>query len=88
MTKAETARKITNTALEEARRLRLADHLVYTEKIVNGKIRRAALKGKSNIVLKLRKKYSPSLVVDEFVRMGFEVTQNRKDSRSILTIKW
>lgn len=88
MTKAEQLRKITDETLAQARVEKIKKHKTYAEKIINGKCRFFASIGKSSAKVKLRSKYSPSLVVDAIVDHGFEVVQSSKNGRAILTIKW
>lgn len=88
MTKAEQLRKITDETLAQARAEKIKKHKTYAEKIINGKCRFFASIGKSSAKVKLRTKYSPSLVVDAIVDHGFEVVQSSKNGRAILTIKW
>ena len=58
------------------------------EKIINGKCHLGALCGKSMVVVKLKKKYVPSLVVENLVEKGFGVIESSKNGRAVLTIKW
>ena len=88
MTKAEQLRKITDETLAQARAEKIKKHKAYAEKIINGKCRFFASIGKSSAKVKLRTRYSPSLVVDAIVDHGFEVVQSSKNGRAILTIKW
>jgi hypothetical protein len=88
MTKAEQLRKITDEALAKVRAEKVAKHKAYADKIISGKCRFYAGLGKGSVKVKLRKKFSPSLVVDAIVDHGFAVIESSKNGRAILTIKW
>lgn len=88
MTKAEEMRKITNKINEQKRLERLAKHEKYASKIVNGKARLAATVGLGACNVKIKKRFSPTLTKDALEKYGFEVTENRKNGRSIFKLKW
>ena len=88
MTKAEEMRKITNKANEQIRVERLAKHEKYANKIINGKIRLAAVFGFATCTIKVKKRFSPTLTKDAFEKHGFEVAESRKNGRSIFKLKW
>ena len=87
-TKAEQLREITNKAQKEKQVERENQHKKYVDKLISGKLHLYATLGKASAVIKVRKKYSPTLVIEEFQRYGFEVKQASKNGRTILTIKW
>lgn len=88
MTKAEEMRKITNKANEQKRLERLAKHEKYASKIVNRKARLAAAVGLGACNVKIKKRFSPTLTKDALEKYGFEVTESRKNGRSIFKLKW
>ena len=88
MTKAEEMRKITNKANEQKRLERIAKHEKYASKIINRKIRLAAVFGFPTCTIKVKKRFSPTLTKDAFEKHGFEVTESRKNGRSIFKLKW
>ena len=88
MTKAEEMRKITNKANEQKRLERIAKHEKYASKIINGKIRLAAVFGFATCTIKVKKRFSPTLTKDALEKYGFEVTESRKNGRSIFKLKW
>ena len=88
MTKAEKMRKITNKAHEQNRVEQIARHEKYANKIINGKVRFAATVGLPNCSIKIKKRFSPTLIKEIFEKHGFEVTESRKNCRSIFKIKW
>lgn len=88
MTKAEEMRKITNKANEQIRNERLAKHEKYASKIVNGKVRLAASLGFATCNVKIKKRFSPTLTKDALEKHGFEVTESRKNGKSIFKLKW
>lgn len=88
MTKAEEMRKITDKASEQIRIERLAKHEKYANKIINGKVRLAATFGLGTCKVKIKKRFSPTLTKDALEKHGFEVTESRKDGRSIFKLKW
>ena len=88
MTKAEEMRKITNKVNEQRRNERLAKHEKYANKIINGKARLAATLGFPTCTIKVKKRFSPTLTKDALEKHGFEVTESRKNGRSILKLKW
>ena len=88
MTKAEAMRKITNKANEQKRLKHLAKHEKYASKIINGKIRLAATLGLGTCSVKVKKRFSPTLTKDALEKHGFEVTESRKNGRSIFKLKW
>lgn len=88
MTRAEEMRKITDKANEQKRVERLAKHEKYVSKIINGKVRLAATLGLAVCSVKIKKRFSPSLTKDVLEKHGFEVTESRKNGRSIFKLKW
>lgn len=88
MTKAEEMRKIKEHAeqrREEARKIR---HKRYVQKLIDKKLRRRALVGCSNGVIKVSRWYSPTLTAETFANLGFTVTKSSKNGKTILTVKW
>lgn len=88
MTRAEEMRKITDKANEQKRVERLAKHEKYVSKIINGKVKFAANLGLGSCSVKIKKRFSPTLTKDAFEKHGFEVTESRKNGRSIFKLKW
>lgn len=88
MTRAEEMRKITDKANEQKRIERLAKHERYVSKIINGKVKLAANLGLGSCNVKVKKRFSPTLTKDAFEKHGFEVTESRKNGRSIFKLKW
>lgn len=88
MKRAEEMRKITDKVNEQKRIERLAKHDKYASKIINGKVRLAATLGFGTCNVKIKKKFSPSLTKDALEKHGFEVTESRKNGRSIFKLKW
>lgn len=88
MTRAEEMRKITDKANEQKRVERLAKHEKYVNKIINGKVKLAATLGLGSCTVKVKKRFSPTLTKDAFEKHGFEVTESRKNGRSIFKLKW
>ena len=88
MTRAEEIRKITNKANEQKRVKSLAKHEKYANKIINGKVRLAATLGISVCNVKIKKRFSPTLTKEVFEKLGFNVTESRKNGRSIFKLKW
>lgn len=88
MTKAEEMRKITNKANEQKRLERIAKHEKYTNKVINRKVRLAAVFGFATCTIKVRKRFSPTLTKDALEKHGFEVIESRKNGRSIFKLKW
>lgn len=87
-TKAEQLRGITTKAQEQARAERIARHKKYVDKIINKKLHFFATFGRTNATVKVRRKYSPTLVIEQFANNGFEIKQASKNGRTILTLKW
>jgi hypothetical protein len=88
MTKAEVMRNNTNNTHEKERVERRRKHDRYVKKLVDGKIRRAATLGFCCVNIKTKEKYSSNLITELLVSRGFEVTESRKNGRSIFKIKW
>lgn len=88
MTRAEEMRKIKEHAEQRREEARKARHKKYVQKIVDRKIRRRALIGCSNCVVKVSRWYSPTLTAETFASLGFTVTKTSKNGRTILTVKW
>ena len=88
MKKAEEMRKITDKVNEQKRIERIAKHTKYANKIINGKVRLAALLGLGNCSVKIKRKFSPTLTKDALEKQGFEVAESRKNGRSIFKLKW
>ena len=88
MTRAEEMRKITDKANEQKRTELLAKHEKYVSKIINGKVRLAATLGLGICNIKIKKRFLPSLTRNALEKHGFEVTESRKNGRSIFKLKW
>lgn len=88
MTKAEEMRKLTNKANEQRKNEILAKHEKYVNQIINGKVVFAATLGLGSCTIKVKKRFSPTMVKDALERHGFEVTESRKNGRSIFKLKW
>lgn len=88
MTKAEEMRKLTDKASEQKTVERIAKHEKYASKIINGKVRLAATLGLGNCSVKIKRRFSPTLTKNALEKQGFEVTESRKDGRSIFKLKW
>lgn len=88
MKRAEEMRKITNKANEQIKIERLAKHEKYANKIINGKVRFAATLGCGTCNVKIKKRFSPTLTKDTLEKHGFEVTESRKNGRSIFKLRW
>ena len=88
MTKAEEMRKITDKANEQKRAERLAKHEKYANKIINGKVRLAAIVGLGTCNVKIKKRFSPTLTKDALEKHGFEITESRKNGRRNIKLKW
>lgn len=88
MTKAEQLKKIKVEAIEKRDKETKALYKKYVNKIIDGKLRFYASLGYGMCSVKVRKKYSPSLVKVLFEEEGFEVAEMRKNGRSIFKIKW
>lgn len=88
MTKAEEMRKITDNANEQKTVERLAKHEKYARKIIDRKVRLAAILGFGTCTIKVKRRFSPTLTKNALEKHGFEVTENRKNGRSIFKLKW
>ena len=88
MTRAEEMRKITDKANEQKRVERLAKHEKYVGKIINGKVKLTAILGLGSCNVKIKKRFSPTMTKDVFEKHGFEVTESRRNGRSIFKLKW
>jgi hypothetical protein len=88
MTKAEQLKKIKAEAIEKRDKETQALYKKYVNKIIDGKLRLCASLGYGMCSVKVRKKYSPSLTKSLLEEEGFEVTEMRKNGRSIFKIKW
>ena len=88
MKKAEEMRKITEKANEQKRIEYLAKHEKYANKIINRKVRLAAILGYSTYTIKVKKKFSSILTKEALEKHGFEVIEKRKDGRSIFKLEW
>lgn len=88
MTKAEEMRKITDKANEQRRVENLAKHEKYVNKIINRKVRFSATLGFSICKVKIKKSFSSTLTKDVLEKHGFEVTESRKNGRSIFKLRW
>lgn len=89
MNKAEKMREIA----EKANAKKSVDHDKfyndYVEKLINGKILKAARKGRTMIKHSISKRYFSVKISQELLDRGFKVTQvSNKNGRSTLTITW
>ena len=88
MTKAEEMRKVTNRAIEKRQQASAERHHYYVQKLIDRKIRKRALASCSSCEIKVGRWYSPTLTVEAFEKMGFEVKRNSKNGKVILLVKW
>ena len=88
MLKAERLRKITNEVMDNERARLLAKNTSYAHKLINRKARSKAEDGRGSCVVKVSRRYSPSLVENAIAEMRFKVARNSKNGRAVLTIKW
>ena len=88
MRTAEEMRKITNRANEQKRVELISKHEKYASKIINRRVRLAANLGLSACTVKIKKRFVPTLTKDAFEKHGFEVTESRKNGKSIFKLKW
>lgn len=88
MTVAERMREITRGSVEEQRAKVINNHHKYANRLIETKIRSKALRGWGKADIKVGKKYSPSLVIEQLENKGFEVSRHSKNGRTILNIKW
>lgn len=88
MTRAEQLKKIKAEAIEKRDKETKALYKKYVNKIIDGKLRVCASLGYGMGSVKIRKKYAPSLVKALLEEEGFEVTELRKNGKSIFKIKW
>ncbi len=88
MTKAESLRAITNKVKKQREDEMYASHKKYVDSLVNGKLYVLAKLGQSSAKVKIKSKYVPTLVVEEFVNQGFKITQGSVNGKVVLTVKW
>ena len=88
MRTAEEMRKITDRANEQQMAELISEHKKYASKIINRRVRLAANLGLSACTVKIKKRFVPTLIKDAFEKYGFEVTESRKNGRSIFKLKW
>ena len=88
MMKADRARELTEK-MAQAKADRYRDKInAYARRLTDTKIAKRANKGFNNCQIKVANKYTPTLVIQAFERMGYEVNRHSKNGRAILSIKW
>ena len=88
MKKAEEMRRFTEKATEKQRMARVSKSHKYAQKIADTKLKARAKNGFNNCQFTVSRWQSPTLVVEQFENMGFEVKRNSKNGRAVLAIKW
>jgi hypothetical protein len=88
MTRAERLREIMEKSNEEKRLAYAAKNRRYANRIVSGKCHKRASQGYNHCEVKIKKKYSPTLVIETVEKMGFEVKRSSKNGKTVLMIKW
>lgn len=89
MTQAQAMRTIVNKTQEERRNKKVAKHQKYAEKIVARKVSRNARKGLTSLTFEPKKKYSPSLLVEQLSAMGFDMSESKMTKGKYqLKLKW
>ena len=88
MTVAQRMREITNGANQDREQKRIKAHSKYVAKLVESKITKMAMKGRTNAEIKVGRHYSPTMTYNAFAERGFDVKQNSRNGRAILVVKW
>lgn len=88
MTKAERLREVMEKRNEEKRFAYAEENRKYANRIVSKKCYKRASQGYNHCEVKIKKKYSPALVIEAIEKMGFEAKRSSKNGKTILMIKW
>lgn len=89
MTQAQAMRTIVNKTQEERRNKKIANHQKYAEKIVARLVSKNARKGLTSLIFEPKKKYSPSLLVEQLSAMGFDMSESKMTKgKYLLKLKW
>lgn len=89
MTKAEMLRKITTKTNEERANKRKAKHRKLADKFIHNKLYRIAKRGGKRAEIVLKRGYSPSLIIEELAKNGFDASESKmKNGRYLIVVKW
>lgn len=89
MTKAEMLRITTTKANEERANKRKAKHRKLANKIIHNKLYRVAKRGGTRVEIILKRGYSPSLIIEELAKNGFDASESKtKNGRYLIVVKW
>lgn len=87
--KAEEMRNIVSAIQSVNRRKKIVEHQKYAEKIVARKVSKLARKGLSSLIIEPKKKYSPSLLIEQLSAMGFDMSESKMaKGKYQLKLKW
>ena len=89
MTKAEMLRKVTTKANEERANKRKAKHRKLAEKVIHTKLYKEAKRGATRAEFVLKRGYSPSLIIEELAKNGFDASDSKmKNGKYLIVVKW
>ena len=89
MTKAEMLRNVTTKTNEERANKRKAKHRKLAEKVIHTKLYNEAKKGATIAEFVLKRGYSPSLIIEELAKNGFNASDSKMDNgKYLIVVKW
>lgn len=88
MKKAEIMRNLTQQKSRKGIKEVLENRVKYVDRLMDTKIRRRALKGYNNCIIKLRKYESPALVSELFINNGFVTQLASKNGKQYIKVIW
>ena len=86
--KAKTMREILNKTMADNRAVELNANHTYAKKITETKFKKRAIKGFNNCEFKVRRRYSPTLVLENLTDLGYEVKRITKNGKPYILAKW
>ena len=89
MTKAEMLRITTTKTNEERANKRKAKHRKLAEKVIHTKLYNEAKRGATRAEFVLKRRYSPSLMIKELAKHGFDASDSKmKNGKYLIVVKW
>ena len=89
MTKAEMLRNVTTKTNEERANKRKAKHRKLAEKVIHTKLYKEAKRGTTRAEFVLKRGYSPSLIIEELAKNGFDASDSKMNNgKYLIVVKW
>lgn len=81
-------RDLTNKTKDNKRTAELNENYAYAKKITDRKFVRKAKKGLNSCEFKVSRWYSPTLVAEALIDLGYEIQRKSKNGKQYIVAKW